>query len=282
MKKVNKVLVFGTFDGIHGGHIHFLNEAKKLAGEKGDLYISVASDESILTRKQREPERKAAARIKDVKELNITKNVSLGDKVLGNWSAVKKIKPDIIALGYDQQGLGEALKKVTTLTGVKFVTKYISAFKPEKFHSSILKKSCAFCTIPEIKKRTILENKYAFAFPTNIPIVPGHVLICPKRCVVKFTDMTQNESGAILSLARKLQGSLRKTFDATGFNFAWNEGELVGQSVPHFHMHLLPRKKGDTGITKYDPRKFLYRPGSRIKTPEKELLVVSKLIKNNL
>jgi len=143
-------------------------------------------------------------------------------------------------------------------------------------------KICVYCTIPEIKARTIAENKLAWAFPTNIPIVGGHILISPKRCVAKFEDMTKKEVESIFDLLNKLKTSLRKTFKATGFNFAWNEGELAGQSVPHFHLHILPRKNGDAGITKYEPREFLYRPGSREASPEKELLKVSKLIRNNL
>lgn len=143
-------------------------------------------------------------------------------------------------------------------------------------------KICVYCTIPEIKSRTIVENKYAWAFPTNIPIVPGHILIAPKRCVTKFEDMTKKEMQAVFDLLHKLKTALRVSFKATGFNFAWNEGELAGQSVPHFHLHVLPRKIRDTGIKEYEPRKFLYRPGSREISPEKELQSVVKLLKLNL
>jgi diadenosine tetraphosphate (Ap4A) HIT family hydrolase len=94
--------------------------------------------------------------------------------------------------------------------------------------------------------------------------------------------MTDVERKDLFSLVKKLKKSLAKTFKTDGFNIAWNEGEVAGQSVPHFHLHLLPRKSGDTGITKYEPRKFLYRPGRRENTPEKELQAVAKLIKYNL
>jgi diadenosine tetraphosphate (Ap4A) HIT family hydrolase len=141
---------------------------------------------------------------------------------------------------------------------------------------------CPFCTLPEIKERIIIENDLAFAFPTNIPIVPGHVLIVPKRCVQTFYDLTKKEKTAIDDLLHRISNGLKKTFDAEGFNYAWNEGPMAGQGVLHFHLHIIPRKEGDTGITKYDPRKFLYRPGSREITPENELMTVSNLIKNNL
>ncbi|MDP2593304.1 MAG: HIT family protein [bacterium] len=141
---------------------------------------------------------------------------------------------------------------------------------------------CPFCEKLEIKARCIIKNDFAFAFPTNIPIVPGHVLIAPLRCVSSFDDMTEEEVKAVFDLRGKLKNALIKTFGAEGFNCAYNDGEVAGQSVPHFHFHMLPRKKGDSGITEYEPRKFLYRTGSRAESPEEELLEVLELIRNNL
>ena len=128
--------------------------------------------------------------------------------------------------------------------------------------------NCTFCEITEIKARTIVENELAWAFPTNIPIVPGHILVVPKRCVANYDQLSANEWQAIDDLIRKLKIALKKTFDAEGFNFAWNEGKMSGQSVPHFHLHILPRTTGDTGIYQYEPRQFLYRPGERETSPE--------------
>ena len=128
----------------------------------------------------------------------------------------------------------------------------------------------------------IVENDVAWAFPTNIPIVPGHVVIVPKRCVALFEDMTDDEREAVFALREQLKIALIKTFGAEGFNYAWNEGKLAGQSVPHFHLHMLPRKTGDTGITEYEPRQFLYRPGEREATPEDELRAVAQLIRDAL
>lgn len=144
------------------------------------------------------------------------------------------------------------------------------------------KQNCVFCTNPGVKEREIIRNEYAWAFPTNIPIVPGHVLICPIRCVDNFNDLTGEEVVAIFDLQKKLKKSLQKTFSAEGFNYAWNEGEVGGQAVPHFHLHMLPRKEGDTGITEYDPREFLYRPGSRETSPDSELASVVEEIKKFL
>lgn len=143
-------------------------------------------------------------------------------------------------------------------------------------------KSCIYCTSPDIKSREIVGNDLAWVFPTNIPIVPGHLLIAPRRCVATWEDMTSAERDAVEALRVAMIGALKKIFGATGFNYAWNDGKLAGQSVPHFHLHMLPRKEGDTGILEYEPRKFLYRPGEREATPEAELAAVSALIRQAL
>ncbi len=144
------------------------------------------------------------------------------------------------------------------------------------------KKICVYCTNPSVKEREIISNELAWAFPTNIPIVPGHILICPIRCVADFNDMTKEEVTAIFALQKKLKKALQEAFNAEGFNYAWNENKVAGQAVPHFHLHMLPRKEGDTGITEYDPRKFLYRPGSRETSPDEELIAVVEGIKKHL
>ena len=141
---------------------------------------------------------------------------------------------------------------------------------------------CVYCTLPEIRERAIIENDLAWSFPTNIPITPGHVLIVPKRHALRYDDLTSDEKNAIEDLRVKLVGALKQTFQAEGFHFAWNEGKIAGQSVPHFHLHIVPRKTGDDGITDYEPRKFLYRPGSRETTPEDELKALAAEIKKAL
>lgn len=141
---------------------------------------------------------------------------------------------------------------------------------------------CAFCESKDIEQRIIVKNSLAYAFPTNIPIVPGHLLIAPIRCVTTWEEMKHEEQHAILELMEKIKPVLKKEFGAQGFHVAWNEGVVAGQSVLHFHLHLIPRKQADTGITDYEPRKFIYRPGSREISEEKELQKVSEIIKRAL
>lgn len=142
--------------------------------------------------------------------------------------------------------------------------------------------NCPFCELPEIKEREIIRNQYAWAFPTNIPIVPGHLLICPIRCIRTVNELTPDELNSILQIQFKMKAVLKKVFGAEGFNYAWNEEKIAGQSTPHLHFHMLPRKQDDVGVWDYEPRKFLYRPGSREGTPEQELKAIAELIKKEL
>ncbi len=136
-----------------------------------------------------------------------------------------------------------------------------------------------FTELPQIKERTYLENEYVFGCLTNMPITVGHTLIIPKREVIKYEDLTQEEKNAIEELRVLVMKKLKEVFGYAGFNFAWNDGKIAGQSVPHFHLHVVGRKEGDTGILEYEPRKFLYRPGSREDSPEEELQAVTNLLK---
>ncbi len=143
-------------------------------------------------------------------------------------------------------------------------------------------KQSVFTTLPEIKKRSFAENETAWAFLTNIPITPGHSLIAPKRVVETAEDLTEQEILDIFALASVVKEALRKSFGAEGFNCAWNEGPDYGQSVPHFHLHIVPRTPDDDGITEYEPRQFLYRPGSREASPEAELADIASKIRQNI
>ena len=128
----------------------------------------------------------------------------------------------------------------------------------------------------------IIQNESAWAFPSMMPIVPGHILISPLRHATLFEELTHQEITEIFNLMNVIKNALKKTFHAEGFNHAWNEGKIAGQSIPHFHLHIVPRKEGDTGIWKYEPRDFLYRPGERALTPENELIEISQLIQKAL
>lgn len=122
-------------------------------------------------------------------------------------------------------------------------------------------KTCAFCqNDTDLNGRKFLENDLASAFLNKMPIVEGHTLIIPKRCVATIDELVLEELKAIFDLRSVVRELFQKKLGAEGFNYAWNEGAMAGQSVPHLHLHILPRKTGDKGIYEYEPRRFLYRP----------------------
>lgn len=141
-------------------------------------------------------------------------------------------------------------------------------------------KKCAFCSNSEVRDRLITENDLAWSFLTYQPITPGHTLVAPKRCVEYFEDLSKEEILAIFDLVEDIKKRLKKEFSSDGFNVAYNHGEVAGQTVPHVHVHVVPRKNGDDGIYTYEPREFLYRPGVRDISPQEELLEIAQKLKN--
>lgn len=141
---------------------------------------------------------------------------------------------------------------------------------------------CPFCDRDNLAGRIVLETGLIAAFPSNMPIVDGHLLICPKRHVMNIDELKDEELIGIKDAIIVLKGALKKSLGAEGFNVAWNDGSVAGQVVNHMHVHLLPRKKGDKGSYGYDPRKFLYRPGGRETISESELAKVAAIAKSNL
>ena len=142
--------------------------------------------------------------------------------------------------------------------------------------------SCLFCDDKDVQSRIIFKNDLVVVFPSNMPITIGHVLICPVRHILKIDQLSDDELKAIKDLITRIKKSLIKSFGAEGFNIAWNEGITAGQTVDHLHIHVVPRKAGDTGIYEYEPRKFLYRTGDRNESPESELGKIAEFIKKNI
>ena len=118
---------------------------------------------------------------------------------------------------------------------------------------------CAFCELPQVKERTILESDLAWAFPSYFPIAPAHLLVCPKRCVATYEELTLEEREALFELMTKLKPALRQAYGAECFNYAWNEGRIADQTVPHVHIHFLPRAPGDKEKLGFDPKASFYQ-----------------------
>lgn len=122
---------------------------------------------------------------------------------------------------------------------------------------------CAFCKIES--KRVIAENELCTAFRDLYPVTPLHTLIIPKRHVEDVFGMYQPERNAALQLVDELRSQiLAKDQSVTGFNVGMNSGSSAGQTVFHCHVHLIPRRDGDTanpegGVRCVIPGKQQYR-----------------------
>lgn len=107
---------------------------------------------------------------------------------------------------------------------------------------------CVFCSLSQ--ERIIDSNDLAMTIRDAYPISPGHTLIIPKRHVASFFEITSEERNAMLSLLDKAASALQTELDPAGYNVGINDGAAAGQTVPHLHMHLIPRFAADVP----DPR----------------------------
>ena len=102
---------------------------------------------------------------------------------------------------------------------------------------------CPFCTLPPA--RLLATRATAIAIRDAFPVSPGHTLIIPKRHVASFFDITDAERADLLALLSFVRDDLDREFHPAGYNIGINDGAAAGQTVPHLHIHLIPRYAGD-------------------------------------
>jgi diadenosine tetraphosphate (Ap4A) HIT family hydrolase len=95
------------------------------------------------------------------------------------------------------------------------------------------------------KEHIFLQSESSFSFVNLRPIVEGHVLVSPERVVARLADLTYEEYVDLWISVRKTQELLVKVYGPCSFNVAVQDGKASGQSVPHVHVHILPRRDGD-------------------------------------
>lgn len=108
--------------------------------------------------------------------------------------------------------------------------------------------NCVFCQ--RSKLNIIEENRLAVSFYDARPISEGHALVIPKRHIETFFDATPKEHEAITRLIFKTKGFLQQRYMPDGYNIGTNVGLAAGQTIFHFHIHIIPRYIGDVR----DPR----------------------------
>ena len=105
--------------------------------------------------------------------------------------------------------------------------------------------SCTFCRIVagDLPAHVVLDHDHAFGFLDTRPLFAGHVLLVPRDHVVALADLPVAEVGPFFEQVQRVATALPAALGATGTFVAANN--LVSQSVPHLHLHVVPRTKGD-------------------------------------
>lgn len=108
--------------------------------------------------------------------------------------------------------------------------------------------TCPFCSIASA--RIVDSDDLAFTVRDAYPVSTGHTLIIPRRHVPSFFQIDDAERQSMLVLLSAAKKELDRLFHPTGYNVGINDGADAGQTVPHLHIHLIPRYPGD----RTDPR----------------------------
>lgn len=103
--------------------------------------------------------------------------------------------------------------------------------------------SCPFCQIlsGSTDKTTLFENQTGFVVRDGFPITKGHTLIIPKRHVASFFEISQQERQDLFELLDQAKIQLDQEYKPVSYNIGINDGEAAGQTIPHLHIHLIPR-----------------------------------------
>ena len=126
---------------------------------------------------------------------------------------------------------------------------------------------CTFCKIAngEIPSATLYEDEDFRVILDLGPASKGHALILPKAHAANIYEISDDMAAKAMILAKKMATKMTESLQCDGFNIVQNNGEPAGQTVFHFHMHLIPRYEGDqVGIT--------WKPGTLTDEVKNEIL----------
>ena len=131
--------------------------------------------------------------------------------------------------------------------------------------------NCIFCKIAngEIPAATLYEDENFRVILDLGPASKGHALILPKSHAANIYELSDEMAAKAMILAKKMATAMTAELKCDGFNIVQNNGECAGQTVFHFHIHLIPRYKGDqVGIT--------WHPGELSDADKEEILLKVK------
>jgi histidine triad (HIT) family protein len=136
---------------------------------------------------------------------------------------------------------------------------------------------CAFCANISGENRFAvveeLDQTYAFLPPRQHGT--GHVLVIPRRHAPTLLDLEHDEALSIMSQVHRIADAIAKAYDPCGLNVFQNNGVSAGQSVPHYHVHIVPTYPGD-------PPGRIFRNEEFDRRPHEQLLEIAERIRANL
>lgn len=107
----------------------------------------------------------------------------------------------------------------------------------------MIDRACPFCTLPQ--ERIIKSDDSGIVIRDGFPISPGHTLIIPRRHIESFFELTDGERNNLMKLLEEAKKVNDTELRPDGYNIGINDGAIAGQTVPHLHIHLIPRYAGD-------------------------------------
>lgn len=135
--KKTRIMVFGTFDGLHKGHLDFLKQAKNFT-RNSFLIVSIARDQNVFKIKGKYPKLKELARMALVKKRKLVDQVILSGRK-NHIPHIVRMRPDIIALGYDQKAYVQNLKKDLENKGILVKIARLKPYKEKIYKNHLLK-----------------------------------------------------------------------------------------------------------------------------------------------
>lgn len=136
-KKRIKIMVFGTFDGLHAGHLNFFKQARNLS-KRSFLTVSIARDKNVFRVKGKYPSKNEKERAKLVKKSKLANKVILSG-IKNHIPHIVKEKPEIIALGYDQKAYIKNLKKDLKDKNISMKIFRLKPYKEKIYKNKLLK-----------------------------------------------------------------------------------------------------------------------------------------------
>jgi len=131
----------------------------------------------------------------------------------------------------------------------------------------MLNDSCIFCKIikGDIPSSTIYEDDEFKVILDVGPVAKGHALIIPKNHYQDFYELPEDLAVKAIKIAKEQMVKITEALKCDGFNILQNNKEIAGQSVMHYHMHLIPRYEGGQELFAYTPLKLSPEEMSEIK-----------------